>query len=110
MLDIMLGWHRRQFKESGEANAVPWFSPAMLRRKSSSLRNLPQAHSEGFSATAADQGGETEKVHQGILQLLVRWGLPKQATRILTNQEFAVERGPRQLHQALQVICALIAR
>ena len=40
----------------------------------------------------------------GILQLLVRWGMPHLAADILTEQELAAERTPTKLQHALQVV------
>ena len=51
-----------------------------------------------FDVAAADEDSAP-----GILQLLVRWGLPAKAANILTEQELASERTAKKLLAALQV-------
>ena len=109
MLNAMLQNFQRNNQAAAAANppaatssrisqrAEPASSPRVAAMDAQAAAGGRRVHG-AFDVAAADEDSAP-----GILQLLVRWGLPAKAANILTEQELASERTAKKLLAALQV-------
>ena len=83
-------------------------SAASAAKLAAGTRLTSERSSRSFSASSRrESAGADDSFHQGnkqgVLQLLVKWGLPGKAKRVLTDQE-GLERTAAKLQHALQVV------
>lgn len=93
MLQAMLQTYERSGSSRAQSSARARVSSCSVHSSSRSCAAQRIEHSSGGEEQAP-----------GTLQLLVRWELPREANRILAEQEYSAERTAPKLQQALQVV------